>query len=241
MELPNVPYVAASMAQLEVMVNYLAMLRGKMKEHIPPLITSSHGFEHRAVTPEAIQGNLDRFHKIYPNSFHCMSTRPCKGHYEHPNIGHCIAASLFYGPNLPGVLFPDYLENMPLTIVAFILALMQFCIKEWSDGYFVSYNLGTSKMLYKYKAHLAGLKDLHNFAPRQMQCLQDEWFSYASPRMPTPAPPVTHSNFNLFFNYQPNKTNAIPHPDNLRSPSPVELNKYGCVTTASNGKGQVMD
>jgi hypothetical protein len=35
-----------------------------------------------------------------------------------------MGAAFFYGPNPVGVLFPDYFEGMPLTIVAFILAMV---------------------------------------------------------------------------------------------------------------------
>ncbi|KAG9127158.1 hypothetical protein FRC07_000416 [Ceratobasidium sp. 392] len=182
MELPNVPYVAASMAELEIVNGQLPpTLHGKMKERIRPIIANSHGFEHCAVTQQTIQDNLDQFHKIYPNSFHCTSTRPRTGHYKHPNIGHCIAASLFYGPNSPGALFPDYMEDMPLTLVVFILTLVNAILRQGVVGrYFVSCNLGALKMLNKYKAHLAGLKDLRKVAPRLVVDLQNRWFEYAS-------------------------------------------------------------
>ncbi|KAG9092813.1 hypothetical protein FRC06_011781 [Ceratobasidium sp. 370] len=108
------------------------------------------------------------------------NTRPHWGHYEHIDVAHCIAAAFFYGPNAIGVLFPDYSEDMPLTIVTFILAIMQFCIEEWSDGYFASRDLGTANMLDKYEAHLAGLKDLRKVAPRRLERLQEGWFEYAT-------------------------------------------------------------
>ncbi|KAG9090046.1 hypothetical protein FRC06_001242, partial [Ceratobasidium sp. 370] len=38
MELPDVPYVVATTEELEVMVNYLATLRGKMKERVRPIV-----------------------------------------------------------------------------------------------------------------------------------------------------------------------------------------------------------
>jgi hypothetical protein len=112
------------------MVNYIATLRGKVKERVRPIIAHSHAFEHRASNQQVIQDNLDIFHEIYPNSFHCtvcsllslnirvlisrvQSIRPRKGHYENPDVGHCLAAALFYGPNSVGVLFPDYFEDMP--------------------------------------------------------------------------------------------------------------------------------
>jgi hypothetical protein len=49
---------------------------------------------------------------------------------------------------------------------------------EWSKGYFESRELGTSHMLDKYEAHLAGLKELRAVAPRRFLKLQDEWTQY---------------------------------------------------------------
>ncbi|KAG9094155.1 hypothetical protein FRC06_011110 [Ceratobasidium sp. 370] len=197
MELPDVPYIAATTEELEVvsaqnlhlprvltlvpkMVNYLATLRGKLKERVRPIVGPSRGFNQCVATQQDIQDNLDLFHELHPNSFHCTSTRPRRGHYEHIDLAHCIAAAFFYGPNAVGVLFPDYFEDMPLTVIAFVLAVMQFCIEEWSDGYFASRDLGTANMLEKYEAHLAGLKDLRKVAPRRLERLQEGWFEYAA-------------------------------------------------------------
>ncbi|QRV92933.1 hypothetical protein RhiJN_20951 [Ceratobasidium sp. AG-Ba] len=177
--LPHVPYEAATKAELEIMVNYIATLRGKIKDRVRPVIEQYFGFDPHVVTQEDIQRNLDIFHEIYPNSFHCTSTRPRKGHFEGDQLARCIAAALFYGPNSVGVMFPDYFEDMPLTVVAFILAIMQFCIEEWSTGYFVSHDLGASHMLDKYEAHLQNLKELQSVAPRRLERMQAGWTEYA--------------------------------------------------------------
>jgi hypothetical protein len=57
---------------------------------------------------------------------------------------------------------------------------MQFCLEEWRDGYFVSRDLGAANMLDRYEAHLTGLKDLREIAPRRMFHLQNEWIDYAA-------------------------------------------------------------
>ncbi|KAG9078908.1 hypothetical protein FRC06_008110, partial [Ceratobasidium sp. 370] len=123
MELSGVPYIAATTEELEVMVNYLATLRGKLKERVRPIIGPLRGFNQCVAMQQDVQDNLDLFHELSPNSFHCTSTRPRQGHYEHIDVARCIAAAFFYGPNAVGVLFPDYFEDMPLTIIAFILAI----------------------------------------------------------------------------------------------------------------------
>ncbi|KAG9086165.1 hypothetical protein FRC06_003243, partial [Ceratobasidium sp. 370] len=122
MELPDVEYVAATMLELEVMVNYLATLRGKVKEHLRPLVTFIHNLQHRVTGQQEIQNNLDAYNLVWPNTFHCASYSPRGGHYENPEIAHLIGAALFYSPSAVGLQFPDYFDEMPLTVVAFILA-----------------------------------------------------------------------------------------------------------------------
>ncbi|KAG8720796.1 hypothetical protein FRC08_018132 [Ceratobasidium sp. 394] len=176
--LPKVPYEAATQEELEVMVNNLATLRGKVKDHLRPLVAHIHALERCIESQQDIQNNLDIFHLVYPNSFHCTSYSPREGHYESPDIARCIAAAFFYSPSAVGLQFPDYFEEMPLTIVAFILAVWQFCLEEWSNGYFQSRDLGASHMLDKYEAHLAGLKAMRDVAPNHLHQLQTNWRKY---------------------------------------------------------------
>ncbi|KAG9099405.1 hypothetical protein FRC07_010524 [Ceratobasidium sp. 392] len=122
--LTKVEYTAATDSELEVMVNYLATLRGKVKERLRPIVAEVHGFNHRIAGQQDIQDNLDRYNLVYPNTFHCKVYSPRKGHYESPHLARFIAAGLFHGPTSVGVQFPEFFEDMPLTVVAFILALL---------------------------------------------------------------------------------------------------------------------
>ncbi|KAG8679717.1 hypothetical protein FRC08_016793 [Ceratobasidium sp. 394] len=70
--LPKVPYEAATQAELEVLVNYIATLRGKAKDRLRPVVAHIHGFQHRIASQEDIQRNLDIFNLVYPNSFHYL-------------------------------------------------------------------------------------------------------------------------------------------------------------------------
>ncbi|KAG8735487.1 hypothetical protein FRC10_010462 [Ceratobasidium sp. 414] len=167
------------MSELEVMVNYLATLQGKVKECLRPLITFIHNLQHHMTNQQEIQSNLDAYHLAWPNTFHCASYSPRGGHYENPEIAHLIAAALFYLPSAVGLQFPDYFDEMPLTVVAFILAVWQFCLEEWSSRWFKSRDLSMSHMLDKYEAHLARLKELRAVAPQRLHNLQDQWSAYA--------------------------------------------------------------
>lgn len=53
-----------------------------------------------------------------------QSHSPRRDPFENPEIGHCIAFLFFHGPNSVGMMYPDYFMDMPLTVVAFALAMV---------------------------------------------------------------------------------------------------------------------
>ena len=141
------------------MVNNLASLRGRVKEYLRPVIVTGYGFRRFAVSQEDIQFNRDLYAVPYPNNFHCtvrvycliltgfliynylQEFSPRRGHYENEEIFSAVAAGLFNGPNSVGALFEEYFVNMPLQVVAFILAMVsdgcylwQFlCLHDYSS------------------------------------------------------------------------------------------------------------
>ncbi|KAJ1299319.1 hypothetical protein OPQ81_000002 [Rhizoctonia solani] len=143
----------------EIMVNNITMLQGKVKERLREFVACVAGFQHTMKNQKIIERNLIR-------------------DYESSEIGHCIALMLFYGPSSVGVIYPDYFWDMPLTVVAFALAIWQFCIEEWANGWRQNGNLGMAAMHEKYKSQLAGLKRLCKVAPRCTHQLQGEWWDY---------------------------------------------------------------
>ncbi|KAF8602242.1 hypothetical protein BDV93DRAFT_509480 [Ceratobasidium sp. AG-I] len=168
MELPTTPYVQPPHEHLEIMVNSVATMRGKVKERVRPFTATTAGFQQRQMNQQVIQENLNRFNEIYLNNFHCRTYVPRSGHYENPEIAHCIAVALFHGPGSVGMLYPDYFTDMPLTVVAFALAI-QFCIEEWSKGLHQNGDLGMAAMREKYESQLAGLKELEYSGAQLLQ------------------------------------------------------------------------
>ncbi|QRW22141.1 hypothetical protein RhiXN_09728 [Rhizoctonia solani] len=162
------------------MVNNIATLRGKTKERLRKFVESVCGFEQSLTNQNIIRKNLGIFNKIYPNTFHCKNWDSCKGDYKNPNIGCCVALAFFHSPGLVGVMYPDYFQEMLITIVAFALAIWLYCIKEWENGWRQNGDLGMAAMREKYKAQLAGLKELRKVAPRRLRQLQMEWRDYVA-------------------------------------------------------------
>ncbi|KAG8686841.1 hypothetical protein FRC11_008254 [Ceratobasidium sp. 423] len=164
MDLPDRPYEKPEDNIFEIMVNGIATLRGKVKERLCEFAARVASFRHTTTNQKLIEKNL--------------TVNPCSGDYESPEIGHCIALAIFHGPNSVRVMYPDYFRDMPLTVVAFALAMWQFCIEEWANGWWQTGDLGMASMREKYESQLTGLKELRGVAPRHMHCLQNQWRDY---------------------------------------------------------------
>jgi hypothetical protein len=127
------------------MVNSIATAQGKVKERLCEFVMRVSGFQYTTTNQKIIKKNLVLFNRLYPNSFHCkvstslysifffvwlillcQTVTPHSGNYESLKVGHCIALAIFYGPNSVGVLYLDYFWEMPLTVVAFALAIVGF-------------------------------------------------------------------------------------------------------------------
>ncbi|KAF8755461.1 hypothetical protein RHS01_05171 [Rhizoctonia solani] len=197
MELPDQPYKRPPNAIFEIMVNNIATLQGKTKERLCEFVESVCGFEQSLTNQNIIQKNLGIFNKIYPNTFHCKNWDSCKGDYKNPDIGRCVALAFFHSPGLVGVMYPDYFQEMPITIVAFALAIWLYCIEEWENGWRQNGNLGMAAMQEKYKAQLAGLKELCKVAPRRLRQLQMEWRDYVAEYLGALFVPESDSNAGL--------------------------------------------
>ncbi|KAF8593458.1 hypothetical protein BDV93DRAFT_516549 [Ceratobasidium sp. AG-I] len=167
-ELPDIPYRPPPTSVLQIMVNSMATMRGKIKEIIRPLVEFKYHFTKPATTDSAVNENLRVFQQY----------APVYGHYESDILTQIIAAALFSSPSSVGIMFSDYFNPMQLTTVAFILANIQFCIEEWETGNFRPHDLSTTEMLNKYIAHLRGLKEARAAARTRISRLQQDWFNF---------------------------------------------------------------
>ncbi|CAE6452341.1 unnamed protein product [Rhizoctonia solani] len=77
-------------------------------------------------------------------------------------------------------MYPDYFQDMPITVVAFVLAMWLYCMEQWENGRRQNGDLGMAAMREKYEAQLAGLKELRRVAPRRLRRLQSEWRNYVA-------------------------------------------------------------
>ncbi|KAF8690379.1 hypothetical protein RHS03_08909, partial [Rhizoctonia solani] len=88
-----------------------------------------------------------------------------------------MAEGLFYAPHAPVVVYHKYFRPaLPIITVAFVLTIMQACIKEWQTGRFVAKHLNASNQFNMFTAHLLGLEEYSTRAPRQLWHFQKAWY-----------------------------------------------------------------
>ncbi|KAJ1303018.1 hypothetical protein OPQ81_011219 [Rhizoctonia solani] len=177
------PYMTQGLAMLTASVvhedTWLANLSGVA--YSPAMCEqceiAGFGFIWAADTEEDFLQNEDLF-ELVKDSFYCISFDPPEGHYKSREIHRAIGAGLFNSPNSVGILYQDYFNPMPLAVVAFVIAVMEFCIEEWSSGFFEHADLDTKNMLEKYRFHLSELEALRDILSDLVTKLQKEWFEY---------------------------------------------------------------
>ncbi|KAG9080813.1 hypothetical protein FRC06_006132 [Ceratobasidium sp. 370] len=103
---------------------------------------------------------------------------PPDGHYEGDLLTHAIAATMFYSPTAVSVVYREFFNPMPLTTVAFVLSIIQFCLEEWETRNFQPHDLNMTNLLNKYVAHLRGLKEASAAAKSCMARLRQHWFDF---------------------------------------------------------------
>ncbi|QRV89041.1 hypothetical protein RhiJN_17059 [Ceratobasidium sp. AG-Ba] len=177
-EYPGLAYEAPSHRTIQCMVNSQPAFRGKSKDGLRPFTEFYWGFKNPASTPTAIAHNIALVQKLAPNMFHCLAYDPPYGHYEGEALKMAIAIVFFTNPTAVGVSFRNYLDPLPETAVAYVLANMQFCIEEYSSGKFQPRELNAADMLNKYVAHLRGLKRARRKARVRFERLAREWFDF---------------------------------------------------------------
>ncbi|CAE6506126.1 unnamed protein product [Rhizoctonia solani] len=179
MELPGVPSRDATDEEIQVIIAGLTTNRGRVKEHLRPIVEFILGFNRFAVTPEEVALNISVFERHHPNSFHCLEQEPeRRGHYESELMHHAFALGLFHNEGSVGAVFREYFENMEPATVAFILANIQFCVEEWSTGRHENRDLSTGQMLAKFESHLMAWRQFRRVAPRRARTLTREWFEH---------------------------------------------------------------
>ncbi|KAG9104667.1 hypothetical protein FRC07_009756, partial [Ceratobasidium sp. 392] len=232
----------------QIMINSLVSGRGRFKEPVRSLVQYKLRFYKPPMSVEEVNHNLEVFSSAHPNAFHCLRRDPVYGHYEGALLTQAIAATLLANPNSPGASHCEMFNPVPLTAVAYILALIQFCLEEWETGHFVPRDWSMTDMLNKYVAHLRGLKEARAAAKGRMKRLQQHWFDFGyeysgavRPEDPYRQPITLRTDVrpDTPEEYEDEYEESMPDDAEAEAKeSEPEMNEEGRYTAAAKGKGR---
>ncbi|KAJ1310636.1 hypothetical protein OPQ81_009165 [Rhizoctonia solani] len=140
----------------------------------------AHGmFNEALVTEEEQEINHTQFNQNWPDGYHYINPETKYGPFEGRLVSKAINVGLFKSCTLLGAHFKEFFKDMEEPLVAYILAVLQFCIEEWESGSYKPLEMDADYLLSLYICHYKGLVDAQKEQPNLMEELHKMWWSKA--------------------------------------------------------------
>jgi len=140
-------------------LDFLADVRTEVRQ----VVETSYGF---GAIPESISDNAARAQRllsnnafIYPESNYSESLQDP---YRHTAIQKAVNSLWFKNKDDDGMKFQEHFSPMPIRAMALVLAVIQCCIHEWTDGIREDSNWDESHFKGVYQLHIDLLIKLHD-------------------------------------------------------------------------------
>ncbi|KAG8682992.1 hypothetical protein FRC11_014110 [Ceratobasidium sp. 423] len=104
--------------------------------------------------------------------------------YEGKILFEALQAIFFWGPKAIGAKKEDDTKDLEeeqkhLAMLAYLATMIQFCLREWSKGYFKKGTLNAMTQQSVWVCHFNGLKNVSSIAHKQLIKMYDEWVQKA--------------------------------------------------------------
>ncbi|EUC58990.1 hypothetical protein RSOL_289910, partial [Rhizoctonia solani AG-3 Rhs1AP] len=138
-------------------------------------------------TPDERQDNEDRVREVYPNWFHYQDLDDLADLYEGEIMYSALESMFFYGPKAIGSRYPSLFsrsndpkdERKHLAVMAYLATMVQFCLGEWTEGYFNQDTLNATKQHSVWLCHFDGLKNVSLKARKRLIETYNQWVQNA--------------------------------------------------------------
>ncbi|KAH9970467.1 hypothetical protein BJV74DRAFT_259576 [Russula compacta] len=151
--------------------------RATVKDRITPLVERYYGFE-TSKAAESLSRNIERARALKTDGTFSYSDEEPPLPYRHRIIQQAINVIWFNDRSSDGVIFSSVFNPMPYEAIALVLAALECCIDEWSNGLWIGIPFTYENYQEVYSHHLSALKslssqglDLRNCDPlQQLRC-----------------------------------------------------------------------
>jgi len=120
-------------------------------------------FFHASQTPDNIKRNASDAKALLSEKsfvyFEFNSGEIPRHPYQHPAIQNAIDITWFRYSLDVGIMFPEHFSPIPIPAIAFILAAIECCIDEWSDGTHNETGWDEERFKTVYQSHIMSLND----------------------------------------------------------------------------------
>ncbi|KAG8682819.1 hypothetical protein FRC08_014703 [Ceratobasidium sp. 394] len=138
--------------------------RGRARVKIEPAIKKIYGLTGK---PDKV---IARVEKLQAGEFHKdPEVKGRAGNYQHPYLEECVREVFFIGRRPVGVLFPELYDPVPIPALAYVCAVIGFCISLYSTGVFVDARAESAMVAKFYKDHLPNLELFQECRPTKCE------------------------------------------------------------------------
>ncbi|CAE6536724.1 unnamed protein product [Rhizoctonia solani] len=138
-------------------------------------------------TPEERQDTEDKIREIYPDYYHYGDLDNYVDPYEGDILRVGLESIFFYGPKALGAMYPNLFrrskdpkdERKHLAVLAYVATMIQFCLGEWTKGYYIKDDLDATIQHGVWLCHFDGLKNVSLIARKRLIDTYNIWIQNA--------------------------------------------------------------
>ncbi|KEP45394.1 hypothetical protein V565_279080, partial [Rhizoctonia solani 123E] len=189
LKLPSLDTTAMTMSDdmRTVILNYMSNMRYQDYNRVCEPIRNHFRLKNPS-TPKERQEIKDIISELYPYYFHYRETNDPVDPYEGHVLFIALECMFYWGPNSIGAKYPALFrrsEDDPkdeckhLAVLAYLATMVQFCLEEWTEGYFKKGTLNVTTQHSVWLCHYDGLKNVSLIARKRLINMYNEWVNNA--------------------------------------------------------------
>ncbi|EUC56572.1 hypothetical protein RSOL_188090, partial [Rhizoctonia solani AG-3 Rhs1AP] len=189
LKLPNSDTASMTMSDdmKTVILNYLCNMRYQDYLRLCDHVRNYYHLKNPS-TPDERQDMRDKISELYPDYFHYRETNDPADPYEGHILYIALESVFFWGPNAIGAKYPSLFrrsdenpkdERKHLAVLAYLATMVQFCLGEWTKGYFKKGTLNATTQHSVWLCHFDGLKNVSLIARKRLIKTYNEWVQNA--------------------------------------------------------------
>ncbi|KAJ1304179.1 hypothetical protein OPQ81_008579 [Rhizoctonia solani] len=189
LKLPNLDTTAMTMSDdmKTIILNSLCNMRYQDYHRLCVSVRDYYELKNPS-TPDERENVKDKISELCPLYFHYRETNDPVDPYEGQIMLIGLESMFFWGPNAIGAKYPALFrrdeddprdERKHLAVLAYVATMVQFCLEEWTKGYFKKGALDATIQQSVWLCHYDGLKNVSLIARKRLINTYNKWVQIA--------------------------------------------------------------